>query len=254
MTSMFIWYELLTQDVDAKAGFYASLFGWQVSDSGQVGMDYRILTHGGVAVGGLMVLPPGAAQSGMRPSWLGYVSVTSVGESLANILAAGGAECMPAMEVPGVGRFALIADPQGALLYAMTPIGRGPATSFAPGRPGFGGWHELHAKDRASALAFYRQQFGWDAVPAVDGGGMGTYVQFNYGAGPMVGGMMNDAAAPRPYWLYFFNVESLDAACQRLVAGGGEVLMDPYQAPSADWFVRARDPQGARFALLAPGR
>ena len=62
MTSSFIWYELLTSDPGAAASFYGAVLGWTASDSGQPGMDYRILSMQGVRVGGLMGLPPGAAK------------------------------------------------------------------------------------------------------------------------------------------------------------------------------------------------
>jgi predicted enzyme related to lactoylglutathione lyase len=250
MASSFIWYELLTSDPDAAAAFYGAVLGWTVNDSGQAGMDYRIITMRGIGVGGLMALPAEAAKTGMRATWLGYVSVADVDASVAGIVAAGGAVYMPAMDVPGVGRIAMIADPQGASIYVMTPIGTGPATSFAPRKPGHGGWNELHTTDCASALAFYSAQFGWSKVQAMDMGPMGTYLLFNFGSGDMAGGIVNDPTAPRPYWLYYFNVDDIEAAQQRVKANGGETLMEPHQVPGGAWIIHVRDPQGALFALV----
>jgi uncharacterized protein len=252
MDSTFIWYELLTSDPDAAARFYGAVIGWQAADSGQAGMDYRFFSMHGVAVGGLMALPPGAAEAGMRPGWLGYVSVADVDRSVASFVAAGGALHMPAMDVAGIGRMAMVADPQGAALYVMTPIGSGAATSFAPGKPGHGGWHELHARDWPAALAFYARQFGWGKAGELDMGPLGTYLQFNDGSGAMAGGMMNDPAAARPYWLYCFNVDDIDTASVRIAAHGGQVLMSPHQVPTGEWIVRALDPQGALFVAVGP--
>jgi predicted enzyme related to lactoylglutathione lyase len=252
MTSSFIWYELLTTDPDAAARFYGTVIGWSASDSGQTGMDYRLFNMNGVAVGGLMAIPAGADKSGMRPFWVGYVSVADVDKSIASIVAAGGALHMPATDVPHVGRFAMVADPQGASLYVMTPLGTGAATSFAPGKPGHGGWHELHTQDWKAALAFYGAQFGWRKVQEMDMGPMGTYLQFNYGSGDMVGGMMNDPNAPRPYWLYCFNVDDIETASARVTAHGGAVVMGPHQVPTGEWIIRASDPQGATFVLVGP--
>jgi uncharacterized protein len=254
MTGNFIWYELLTNDPDSAATFYGSVLGWTTSDSGQEGKDYRILSMNGVGIGGLMAIPTEAAASGMRPIWLGYVSVADVDKSVASIKAAGGTVHMPVMDVPGAGRIAMVADPQGATLYVMKPAGSGPATAFAPGKPGHGGWHELHAKDWESALAFYSAQFGWAKVHAMDMGPMGKYLQFNFGSGAMTGGMMNDPDAPRPYWLYVFNVDDIEAASGRVLAGGGVTLVPPHQVPTGDWVTHVRDPQGARFALVGPRR
>jgi uncharacterized protein len=250
----FIWYELLTTDPDAAARFYGSVIGWAAADSGQKDMDYRFFSMNGVAIGGLMALPPGAAESGMRPGWLGYVGVDDVDRSVAKFIAAGGTELMPAMDIEGAGRMALVADPQGAALYLMTPVGEGPATSYAPGKPGHGGWHELHAKDWQAALSFYGEQFGWRKAGEMDMGPMGTYLQFDAGSGEMIGGMMNDDAAVRPHWVYCFNVEDIRAAHTRLQGAGGVVLRPPHQVPGGNWAMLARDPQGAEFMLVGPPR
>jgi len=254
MTSSFIWYELLTSNPDAAAAFYGAVLGWTSKDSGQSGMDYRLFEMNGVAVGGSMALPPGAAKSGMPPSWLGYVSVADVDHSVAGIVAAGGSLHMPAMDVAGVGRIAMVADPQGANFYVMKPIGSGTSTSFAPGKPGHGGWHELRTTDWESALAFYHAQFGWTKVHAMDMGAMGTYLLFNFGSGAAGGGMFNDPEAARPQWLFVFNVDDIEAATARVTAGGGERLMGPQQVPTGDWVLYARDPQGAKFVLVGPKR
>jgi len=216
-------------------------------------MDYRRITRDGVGVGGLMALPPGAVEMGVHPGFFGYIHVADVDASVARIEAAGGAIHMPGTDIPGVGRFAFVADPQGASFYVMAPIGEeGSATSFAPGRPGHGGWHELHTSDWKSALAFYATHFGWAEVDAMDMGPMGTYLRFNLGRGDAVGGMMNDADAPRPYWLYYLNVDDVDDACARVEAHGGTLETAPHLVPSGDWILHALDPQGAKFALVGP--
>lgn len=254
MANGFIWYELLTSAPDAAATFYGAVLGWTVADSGQAGMDYRIINMQGSAVGGLMALPPGTDRNRMQPCWLGYVSVVDVDASVAGFIAAGGAVHMPATEIEGVGRIAMVADPQGAAVYIMKPSGSSATTSFAPGKPGHGGWHELHARDWSSALQFYRAQFGWDKTTAMDMGPMGIYLMFNYGSGEAVGGMLSDAKAPRPHWLYYFNVENIDVARRRVVEHGGEALMEPQLVPTGTWVIHARDPQGAMFALVGPRR
>ena len=80
-------------------------------------------------------------------------------------------------------------------------------------------------------------------------GAMGTYLLFNTG-GDAVGGMMNSPDNFRPLWLYYFNVENIDAAKDRVEASGGEVFQGPHQVPGGSWIIQARDPQGAMFALV----
>jgi predicted enzyme related to lactoylglutathione lyase len=250
MSSTFIWYELLTSDTAAATAFYGPLLGWTARDSGQSARHYSILSRDDVALGGLMALPAGAEAMGMKPCWLGYVSVADVDRCVAEYVAAGGAVHMPAMDVPGIGRMAMVADPQGATLYVMAPQGAGPATAFASGKPGHGGWNELRAADWRAAFAFYQARFGWDKVHEMSMGPLGSYLQFNYGSGEMVGGMFNNPGDSRPHWNYCFNVADIDVAYQQVTRSGGTALSHPHQVPNGDWVFQVRDPQGAEFALV----
>lgn len=261
MASPFIWYELLTNDVEAAGRFYGEVVGWTVQPSGQPGMDYRFWKVGETAVGGLTALPeakdgpPSADAPGMQPGWLGYVRVPDVDGTIAQMTGMGGAEVMPAMTLPGVGRMALVADPQGAVLYVMTPEGNMPATTFARGKVGHGGWNELHTTDWKSALEFYGTNFGWSAAEAMDMGPMGTYQLFRDGGeSEAMGAMFNNPNLPRPAWLYYFHVDNITAARTRLEAAGGSVLMGPHEVPGGQWIMQARDPQGAMFAIVGPER
>ena len=214
-------------------------------------MDYRLWSTGGETVGGLMAIPADAAANGMLPVWLGYVHVADVDESVAGIKHAGGTAHTPATDIDGVGRMAMVADPQGAAFYVMAPVGDRPSPSFAPGRPGHGGWHELHTTDWRAAADFYGAHLGWGDAGAFDMGEMGTYHLFNAG-GDAIGGMMNSPGFPRPLWLYYVNVDDIDAAARRLQDADGVVLTGPHQVPGGQWIIQARDPQGAMFALLGP--
>ncbi len=249
--SNFIWYELMTSDVEAAAKFYGAVIGWSVQPSGQPGMDYRMWKIGEEMVGGLMTVPAEASAHGMRPGWFGYVNVADVDVSVAEITKAGGAVHMPAKDIPGIGRFAMVADPRGASFYVMAPIGEAPSTAFAPARPGHGGWHELHTSDWRAALDFYRTQLGWGQSAEMDMGPMGTYLLFNAG-GDAIGGMMNSPNFPRPAWLYYFNVGDINAAKDRLISAGGSVLHGPTEVPGGNWIVQGQDPQGVMFALVGP--
>lgn len=247
----FIWYELMTSDVDAAIAFYGAVVGWEAQACGTAGIDYRLWSIDGANVGGLMAIPTEASVNGMRPTWLGYVDVPDVDASVDSIVAAGGAVHMPAEDIPDIGRIAMVTDPQGAAFYVMAPIGNKPSESFAPGKAGHGGWHELHTRDWSSALAFYSEHFGWGKSDAMDMGPMGTYLLFNAGGGA-IGGMMNSPDMPRPTWLFYFNIDDIDAARARIEAAGGLVLMGPHEVPGGDWIIQANDPQGAMFALVGP--
>src|SRR3954464_12155051 len=110
----FVWHELMTTDADAAEAFYRDVVGWRTQDAGMPGMRYTILSVGEAGVGGIMTLPPDACAAGARPGWIGYVGVDDVDAYAQRVKAAGGTVHKPPADIPGVGRFAVVADPQGA--------------------------------------------------------------------------------------------------------------------------------------------
>ncbi len=253
-TSKFVWYELMTSDAIAAAAFYRSVVGWETKDAGMPGGDYTLLLAQGADVGGLMALPAEACAMGVPPCWTGYVSVDDVDAGVARVTAAGGKLLREPQDIPGVGRFAVVADPYGAAFNLFRDNSGQAAAATVPGTPGTIGWHELHAGDGAGAFAFYSSLFGWTKADAMDMGPMGVYQLFAIDGVP-VGGMMTKVPeVPQPFWLYYINVPALDAAIARVTEGGGKVVLEPQQVPGGSWIVNCTDPQGAYFALVAPQR
>jgi predicted enzyme related to lactoylglutathione lyase len=248
----FVWYELMTTDTAAAERFYRSVVGWGAKDSGVPGMSYTLLTAAEIPVGGLMALPETARAQGARPGWIGYVAVEGVDASADQIKQDGGTICHAPTDIPGVGRFAVVADPQGAVFALFKGSSEEPGPSAAPGTPGHAGWRELLAADGEAAFAFYAKQFGWTKAEAMDMGPMGVYQIFAWG-GEQTGGMMTKPEeVPAPHWRYYFNVEAIEAAASRVRAGGGQVLKDPMEVPGGMWIIHCIDPQGAFFALVGP--
>jgi uncharacterized protein len=54
---------------------------------------------------------------------------------------------------------------------------------------------------------------------------------------------------PSPFWLYYFNVDNIDTAAQRVRAGGGQIVDGPLEVPDGSWVLLCKDPQGVIFAL-----
>jgi predicted enzyme related to lactoylglutathione lyase len=248
----FVWYDLMTTDTKAAEAFYCGVLGWAAKDSGMPGMSYTILSVGETMIGGLMPLPPEAAAAGARPMWTGYIGVDDVDAMAARVKQAGGSVHKGPEDIPGVGRFAYVADPQGAGFILFKGASDAQPVEPAMGTPGFPGWRELHAGNWESAFAFYSGLFGWTKAEAVDMGPMGTYQLFATGGDP-VGGMMTKMEnMPAPFWLYYFCVENVDAAAKRVTGGGGQVLNGPHEVPGGAWIVQCLDPQGGAFALVGP--
>ncbi|HEY1146621.1 MAG TPA: VOC family protein [Allosphingosinicella sp.] len=248
----FIWYELMTEDVDAAIRFYGAVIGWTARDSGMGGGNpYHLLSADGVDVGGLMKIPAEAKSAGMKPCWLGYVGVENVDAAVDKAKGEGASVHVPPTDIPNVGRFAMIADPQGAVFYMMQGASDEDSHAFDQKKSGHGNWHELHTSDWEKAFDFYASQFGWTKAEALDMGPMGTY-QLIAQSGTEIGGMMNSPNFPRPMWLYYFGVPSIDDAVARITDNGGSILFGPSEVPGGALIVQATDPQGALFALVGP--
>ncbi|MBP1885374.1 VOC family protein [Sinorhizobium mexicanum] len=249
----FVWYELMTTDTKAAQTFYESVVGWSGSDAGMPGIEYTLFSAGDRQVAGLMTMPEGALEMKIPPAWLGYVAVDDVDATAAKLAADGGNVHRAPDDIPGVGRFAIVTDPHGAVFALFKGTSEAPAAleQMAPGNVG---WHELMAGDLETAFPFYSSLFGWTKDQAMDMGDMGTYQIFAWNGTPIGGMMTKPKEVPSPYWLYYFNVEALDAAIERAKAGGGKIVLEPMEVPGGAWIVQCIDPQGALFALVAPRR
>ena len=169
------------------------------------------------------------------------------------IEAAGGKVHMPAMDLEGVGRIALVADPQGVPFYVMRGQGEEASPSFDPMKPGHCHWNELSTPDQAGALAFYTARFGWQPGEVMPMGEMGGY-QFLHHGGGMIGAIMTTPPGRPPGWNFAFGVRDVDSAAAKIAAGGGIVHHGPIEVPGGDWVVMASDPQGGAFMAVGPRR
>jgi predicted enzyme related to lactoylglutathione lyase len=252
----FIWYELMTSDQEAAEAFYRAVVGWKMVDAGQPRMRYTILSAGDRGMGGLLALPTEACEAGARPGWLGYVGVPDTDGAAKRIVEAGGAIHRHPADIPNVGRFAVVADPGGAVFMLLTPLPREDAPPPAERTtPGLVSWHELYTSiGQEAAFRFYSGQFGWETAELMDMGPMGKYRIFGAGGVPMGGMMDKPENAPVSAWAFYVNVDGIDAAVHRIETHGGKVLMGPSEVPGGSWIVQALDPQGAAFALVSATR
>ena len=245
------WYELGTNDLDAAGAFYTTVLGWHVHDPGMDGHDYRVAQIDGSMVAGMMST---ADQQGPPPpNWLIYFTVDDADRAAADITAAGGQTIVAPTDIPGTGRFSILADPQGAAFGVLqpTPMEGEEATNraFDQQRRGHGNWHELMTPDPAAAFEWYSQRFGWTKGEAMDMGEMGTYQLFA-DDGSDIGGMMNQGESPVPCWLPYFGVEAVGASMDTITSAGGIVMHGPMEVPGGSFVAVAADPQGAVFAIV----
>ncbi|MEO5586103.1 MAG: VOC family protein [Novosphingobium sp.] len=257
----FVWYELLTTDPEGAAAFYGDVVGWTVSSDADPasggGVDYRMIVRddGGNA-GGLFGLSKDMTAAGARPCWLGYLYTPDVDATIKAIEADGGAVKMPAVDLP-VGRIAMVTDPDGSVFYVMTPIppaGQPAAINDVYDRraPQRVSWNELMANDDEAAKAFYSKHFGMAFNDKMAMGAMGDYWFITESTmQDAIGALMRKPPnMPTGGWQYYIRVAGIDAAVEKVNAGGGQVVNGPMEVPGGDWIINGIDPQGAAFSLV----
>ena len=253
--SGFVWYELMTGDLDKAAAFYGSVVGWEIRDSGIPGMRYMLFGMGGKDVGGMMSW---SALGAERPTkWIGHLHTENVDAETAAVVTDGGTKLSEPRDIPGVGRFSVVADPQGAEYQLFQPHPAEVVPSrLDPREVGAVGWRELYTTDWQRAWEFYSTHYGWTKDVAVDMGPMGTYQTFKLDSEIFGGGMMNVPPQPvaqstGPTWLFYFTVDDIRAAAQRVEKSGGTVVHGPAQVPGGSWILHGIDPEKGSFALTA---
>ena len=251
-TGRFVWYELLTSDPKAAIAFYTHVVGWK-TQAWETG-DYTMWAASQGPLGGVTRLPDEAKQMGAPPYWQANVQVDNVDETVAKVKQLGG-KVLVAEDVPTVGRFAVIADPQGAVIAVFTP-----SQDMAPHdvtKEGEFSWHELYTTNHEAAFEFYHSIVGWERLDEFDMGAMGKYLLWGRG-GKQLGGMMTmppsmktpDGRPVPPSWMYYVTIADLDAALERAKGKGARVLNGPMEVPGGGRIVQLMDPQGAAFALF----
>ena len=254
----FIWYELMTPDVDAAKAFYDSVVGWNIDAQSNFPNGYRMIGRSdGKSAGGVLPLTDEMQQHGARPTWLAYIHVADVDGAVRSIEQAGGKTFMPPFDIPNVGRVAMVADPQGAPFYVMKPIppaGQPDATSdvFSVDQPQHVRWNELSSSDQDGAIRFYTSQFGWTQEGGMPMGEMGDYKFINHD-GVMIGAIMRKPPQmPVTAWTYYIGVDDIDRAAKAVTDGGGQILHGPMEIPGGEYSLNGMDPQGAAFGLVGP--
>ncbi|MGE0419912.1 MAG: VOC family protein [Acetobacteraceae bacterium] len=118
----FYWNELMTPDTEAAKRFFADTIGWTYQGMPMPEGTYWLAQIDGKPVGGIMAMQ-GVVPDGTPPHWVSYLAVDDVDARIARLSAAGGTVCRSPFDVPGVGRIAIVADPTGAVMGWITPVG-----------------------------------------------------------------------------------------------------------------------------------
>jgi predicted enzyme related to lactoylglutathione lyase len=220
----FVWHELLTTDTKAAAAFYPKVTSWKTQPWDK-DPSYTLWVGGKGPFGGARTLPDTEHASG--PAWLAYI--------------------------PGIGRMAVLADPQGAAFAIFSP-GASPQ-SGGGSMPQEFSWHELTTTDAVGALKFYSELFGWQEVAKHDMGPMGVYHLVGINGVQSIGMFKVTPDRPMPTaWMCYAHVADVDKSAHAAKAAGGKINNGPMEVPGGTWIAHLSDPQGAAFALHADKR
>lgn len=246
----FCWSQLNASDSAACEPFYARLFGWSASREDLGGQPMSLFARGKDPLASLMQIPGGGPEA-PRSHWLGYVWVEDLDASFAKAKALGATPFVPPSPIPGVGRFAVIGDPSGAILglYEQNP----PVDPSAPMPTGPGAfcWYELSTRAVGPSIAFYTALFGWTTRDwPMD---FGTYTLFMRGdeaiaglmpiTGPEWDGVPN-------HWMPYVAVSDVDERFAAVPGLGGSGCVPPTDIPEVGRFAVVTDPTGGVISML----
>ncbi|MFW6174243.1 MAG: VOC family protein [Chloroflexota bacterium] len=248
----FIWRDLMTSDIEKARSYYPALFGWEVheQDMGPAGV-YTMWHIGDIFMGGAAQLD---ASRNLPSYWMIHLEIDDADAAAERTTELGGSVIAPPTDIPDVGRFTVIADPQGAMVSLTTRTNREAPAQIDPKGPGTFAWHELLTTDPEAASRFYSQLVGWEAQ-TVDMGSGWTYRLFMVGE-KYAGGataMPPEAEAP-PAWIPYVEVADINASAQKAKELGGAVMNGPLHVPDVGQIAVTQDPTGAHIAMLQPER
>jgi hypothetical protein len=238
---------LWTSDVDGSRQFYAELFGWQAEEPSAEFGGYFMFTRDGAPVAGGM---GSMGDMVANDTWSIYLDTPDIAKALAAAEGAGGEVTQAAMAIADLGVQAMLVDPTGAS-HGAWQAGTFPGFTVLD-EHGSPAWFELFTRDHATAVAFYREVYGWhtDAVGDTDEFRYST--MRNPGGGGELAGIM-EAGAFLPdgvpaHWSVYWAIDDIDAAVAKVQALGGSVVAAPEDTPYGRVSTVA-DPAGARFKL-----
>jgi hypothetical protein len=247
----FVFHELYTKDPAASKAFYCELFGWTAQDL-PIGPEasYTRFMLGDKLVAGLMpiALIPAPDDQKPCPHWAVYVSVDDVDAATARAVAGGGTLLSGVHEVPGMGRWSVVRDPQGAM-FRLYKAASGDGDDVDTRAWGRFCWESLATTDVPAAVRFYQDVVGWGTEPMGD---MPLFTRKRAGSGETVAVASTGPAHNTPHWGAFVSTPDANATLAKARALGAKVLLDRTEIPNVGAFAIIDDPNEAALYLFEP--
>lgn len=245
-TGRFVWFEYLTPEPAKAQGFFGELFGWTKKDMPTPdGKSYTMFAAGDDTIGGY---PPRMPGMPANSHWLSHLQVADARATVAKIKSLGGSIKLEPVDM-GMGTYAVVADPAGAV-FALWQPAKAEGTGDFRGKPGTFVWNELSTPDPEKAAAFYTAIGGF-TVEKMDMGPGGTYYLLN-ADGKGRAGMMKQSEGQPIAWQPYIQVASADQTSAKATKLGAKTIVPPTDIPNVGRFSIFLDPLGAPNAILEP--
>ena len=247
-TGKTVFVQLITPDLAASEAFYTGLLGWQFQPIPNTRVPYAAAISEGHLVGGVAQRAIPAGQH-LQSAWLGFFSVPDVNAAV-TLAAAQGAKTLAAPhDVPGLGREAVLADPQGAVFGILASSSGDPPDILSP--VGTWIWRSLLTTDPTADAAFYNTVLGFNATPFPSEGAAehlllvsGTYARATANSFP------GNHPGMRPHWLNYVRVANAAQAAATATSLGGRILVPPHPDRHGGMIAVVADPEGAPLGLF----
>lgn len=255
------WADAVYADPEAAVEFYSGLFGWHCEDT--MPPDHPGHYYQASLDGGLVAAISSFEGDDVPSAWTSYVWVDDADATTATAAQAGGSVLVEPTDIPGSGRFSLIADPQGAVFGTWQADQHRGATKI--NEHGSVVFNDLYTPDIAAAETFYGQVFGWKASSVADGSmwTMSAYGDHLETLQPGLRAQMAEMGAPgfenvvasvqeaegAAHWGISFATDDVEATVERATQLGATIVTEPVRS---SWVIEAaiEDPQGARFTAV----
>ena len=247
-TGKTIFVQLVTPDLATSEAFYTGLLGWQFQPIPNTRVPYAAALSSGNLVAGVAQRAIPAGQH-LQSAWLGFFSVSDVNAAV-TLAAAQGAKTLAAPhDVPGLGREAVLADPQGAVFGILASSSGDPPDILSP--VGTWIWRSLLTTDPTSDAAFYNTVLGFNATPFPSEGAAqhlllvsGTYARATANSLP------GNHPDMHPHWLNYVRVANAAQSAATATSLGGRVLVPPHPDRHGGMIAVVADPEGAPLGLF----
>ncbi len=240
----FVWRDLVTENPDAVKPFYAALFGWQFEEGRALGAPYTLVKSGGQYIAGISKTRRPQPDQPVS-QWLSFMSVADVDRAVEQTRGAGGSLVAGPLDLPNVGRGAVVLDPEGAPLGLLRSSIGDPADAAAPALNRFL-WTEHLSRDPQASAGFYAALAGFE-VRKMDFGGRPYWVLVKGRERAAL--LRNPITVDRPIWLAYVRVADPAASAARAAELGGRVLLAPSAGLRNGTLALIADPSGAVLAL-----